>query len=152
MNTHKSDVFKGFELVEDFGVYDGEGRTEEETHEVIAGETFVLPPRVGAFEFRHTDVVRKEAATELGGFDTFVTQFAQEATVSLVDSRRYRSEIVDRIVHGVSVDMVDLEARWDGTDKGDILDISKVFMSMPTVEFQIPCGILSKFFERNNLQ
>ena len=145
-------MFERFVFVDDFRVDDSEGRTEKETHEVIAGEASVLPLRVGAFEFRHTDVVRKEASAELGGFDTFVTQFAQKATVSLVDSRRYRPEIVDRIVHGVSVNVVDLEARRNGTDEGDILDISKVFMSMPTVEFQIPCGILSKFFERNNLQ
>ena len=90
---------------------------------------------MGAFEFRHTDVVRKEASTKFGRFDAFVTEFAQEATVSLVDRRRYRPEIVDGIVHGVSVDVVDLEARRDGTDKGNVLDISKVFMSMSSVEF-----------------
>ena len=121
-------------MVDYFRVDDGKGRSEKKTHEVSFTEALVLPLCVGAFEFRHTDVVRKEAATKFGRFDALVTEFAQKAGIAIVDSSRYRPEIVDGIVHGVSVDVVDLEARRNGTDKGDVLDISKEFLSMPPVE------------------
>ena len=92
---------------EGVGVGDGEGGTDEDTEKFVAGETLVLPMRVGGFPLCHPLVALEDDAGVHGNDDAFVAEFAEEAAVTEVDSRGYSTEVADVVVKRVTVDMVD---------------------------------------------
>ena len=95
------------EIHEGVWVGDDEGRTDEDTEEFVAGEALVLPMRVGGFPFRHAGIALEDDAGVHGNDDAFVAEFAEEATVAVVDGTRYSTEVMDVVVKRVAVDVVD---------------------------------------------
>ena len=109
------------EIHEGVGVGDGEGRTYKDTEELVAVETLVLPTCVRVFPFGHPLVALEDDAGEHGNDDAVVAEFAEEASVAVVDGTWYSTEVVDVVVKRVSVDMVDGVAFGDQAFEGKIL-------------------------------
>ena len=95
------------EIHEGVGVGDGEGRTDEDAEEFVAGETLVLPFFVRGFPFCHPLEAFEDDAGVHGNDDAVVAELAEEASVAEVDGRGYSTEVVYVVVERVSVDMVD---------------------------------------------
>ena len=94
------------EIHEDGGVDDGEGWSDEDTKEFVAGEAFVLPFGVRGFVLCHTLVALEDDAGEHRDVDAVVAEFFHETAVAAVDSFWYHTEVTDVVVEGVAVDMV----------------------------------------------
>ena len=94
------------EIHESVGVGDGEGRTDKDAEEFVAGETLVLPFFVRGFPFCHPLEAFEDDAGVHGNDDAVVAEFAEEATVTTVDGTWYSAKIVDVVIKSVSVDMV----------------------------------------------
>ena len=113
------------EIHEGVGVGDGELRTDEDTEEFVAGETIVLPLRVGGFPLCHPLVALEDDAGVHGDNDAVVTEFAEETTIAVVDSTRHGTEIADVVVEMVAIYMVDSVAGWDLAFEGQVLKTSE---------------------------
>ena len=109
------------EIHEGVGVGDGEGRTDKDTEEFVAGETLVLPMRVGGFPLCHPLVALEDDAGVHRDDDAVVTELAEETTIAVVDGTRYSTEVADVVVEGVAVDMVDDVACRDLAFEGEEL-------------------------------
>ena len=96
-------------------------RTDEDTEEFVAGETIVLPLRVGGFPFCHPLEAFEDDAGVHRDNDAVVTEFAEETTIATIDRIRYGTEVVDVVIESVSVDMVDGAALRDLAFKGEEL-------------------------------
>ena len=81
---------------------------KEDGHQVGAIETPVLLIRDILFDKRHAvEIAQEVGAPDVGGIDTLVAQFAEEATIAAIDGQGDTTEIADEVVSGTSVDMVD---------------------------------------------
>ncbi len=88
-------------------VDDGEV-VKEDGHQVGAVEVVVAVTRDILFDKRHAvEIAQEVRAPDFGGIDTLVAQFAEKASVAVVDSIGDAAEIADKVVGGTSVDMVD---------------------------------------------
>ena len=114
------------EIHEGVGVGDGEGRTDKDAEELVAGETLVLPTRVGCFPFSHPLEALEDDAGVMGDDDAFVAEFFEEAAIATVDRIRYSTEVMDVVVERVSVDMVDGVAFGDQAFEGQVLKAGEV--------------------------
>ena len=110
-----------FEIHEGVGVGDGEGRTDEDTEELVAGEALVLPFFVRGFPLRHALKTFEDEAGVMGNDDAVVAELAEEASVSEVDGRGYSTEVADVVVERVAVNMVDGVACRDLAFEGEVL-------------------------------
>lgn len=117
-------------LHEDVRINDGEGRTDKDTEEIFACETFVLPSGVGRFPFSHTCIAFEDDAGVHGNDDAVVTEFAEETSVAVVDGSRYGTEVIDVVVEGVTVDMVDCETGRDLSFEGEVLKAGEVHITV----------------------
>ena len=108
------------EIHESVGVGDGEGRTDEDTEELVAGETLVLPFFVRGFPFRHALEAFEDDAGVMGDDDAVVAELAEEATIATIDRIRYGTEVADVVVERVAVDMVDSVACGDLAFEGKV--------------------------------
>ena len=113
------------EIHEGVGVGDGELRTDEDTEEFVAGETIVLPLRVGGFPLCHPLVALEDDAGVHGDNDAVVTEFAEETTIAVVDGTRHGTEIADVVVEMVAIYMVDGVASRDIAFEGQVLKTSE---------------------------
>jgi hypothetical protein len=60
------------------------------------------------FDKRHTVEIAEEVrAPDFGGIDTLVTEFAEEAAVTVVDGIGDTAKVGDEVVGDTSVDMID---------------------------------------------
>ena len=109
------------EIHEGVGVGDGEGRTDEDTEELVAGEAIVLSMRVGGFPLSHALEAFEDDAGVHGNDDAFVAEFAEEASVATVDGYQYSTEVADVVVERVAVDMVDGATGRDLAFEGQVL-------------------------------
>ncbi len=109
------------EIHEEIWVGDGEGRTDEDTEELVAGETLVLPTCVRGFPLRHAGVAVDDDAGVHGNVDAVVAELAEEAAIAGVDGRGYSTEVADVVVEGVAVDVVDGVACRDVAFEGEVL-------------------------------
>ena len=76
--------------------------------EVGAGEVFVAIARDGGFEDGHTvEVAEEVGALDGSGVYAFFAEFAEEATITVVDGIGDTAEVADKIVGGTSVDVID---------------------------------------------
>lgn len=83
-------------------------RVVQEDLEVGAGEVGVAIVLNGGFEDGHTVEIAEEVRALDGcGIDTFVAEFAEEATITVVDGIGDTAEVADKIVGGTSVDVID---------------------------------------------
>ena len=113
------------EIHEGVGVGDGEGRTDKDAEEFVAGEALVLPMRVGGFPFSHPLEAVEDDAGVHGNDDAVVTEFAEEAAVAVVNGARHGTEIADVVVEMVAIYMVDSVAGWDLAFEGQVLKTSE---------------------------
>ena len=113
------------EVHEGAGVGDGERRTDKDTEEFVAGETLVLPMRVGGFPLCHPLVALEDDAGVHGNDDAVVAEFAEEAAVATVDGYQYSTEVADVVVERVAVDMVDGATGRDLAFEGQVLYAGK---------------------------
>ena len=89
------------------GVDDGEV-VKEDGHQVGAVEVVVAETRDILLDKRHTVKVTQEVrAPDFGGINTLVAEFAEKASVAVVDLIGDTSEVSDVVIGGTSVDMVD---------------------------------------------
>ena len=98
-----------------------EVRTDKDTEEFVAGEALVLPIRVGGFPLSHPLVAFEDDAGVHGNHDAVVAKFAEEASITVVDGSRYGAKIVDVVVKGIAVDMVDGIPFGDQAFEGQVL-------------------------------
>ena len=110
-----------FEIHEGSTVHYLELRTDEDTEEFVAGETIVLPLRVGGFPFCHPLEAFEDDAGVHRDNDAVVTEFAEEASITEVDSGGYSTKVADVVVEGVAVDMVDGMVLGDFAFEGEVL-------------------------------
>ena len=109
------------EIHEGAGVGDGERRTDKDTEEFVAGETLVLPMRVGGFPLCHPLVALEDDAGVHGNDDAVVAELFEEAAIATVDRIRYSTEVADVVVEMVAIYMVDGVASRDIAFEGKIL-------------------------------
>ena len=110
-----------FEIHEGVGVGDDEGRAYKDTEELVAGEAIVLPFSVRSFPLRHPLVAFEDDTEVHRDDDAIVAEFAEEASITEVDSRGHGTEIADVVVEGIAVDMVDGIAFGDQAFEGQVL-------------------------------
>ena len=92
------------------GVDDGEV-VEEDGHQVGAVEVVVAVTRDILLDKRHTVEIAEEVrAPDFGGINTLVAEFAEKASVALIERHGDTSEVAEVVVGGTSVDMVDSHA------------------------------------------
>ena len=118
-------------------IFDAEMRSEEELEEFLAFEASVLPVRVLGFPFCHTFITGKDDPRKHSDDEAVMAQFAHEAAVAGVDGRRHSTQVTDVIVERVPIDMVDLVAFRDITDKGAVFHFGEVFIAIIARKFQI---------------
>ena len=70
------------EIHEGVGVGDGEGRTDEDAEEFVAGETLVLPFFVRGFPFCHSLKALEDVAGVHRNDDAVVAELAEEASIA----------------------------------------------------------------------
>lgn len=109
------------EIHEGVGVGDGEGRTDEDTEELVAGEAIVLPRCVGCFPLSYPLVTLEDDAGVHGNDDAVVAEFAEEAAIATVDGTRNGTEVADVVVERVAVDVVDGVSGGDQTFEDHVL-------------------------------
>ena len=89
------------------GVDDGEV-VKEDGHQVGTVEVLVAVTRDILLDKRHTVEIAEEVrAPDVGWINTLVTEFAEKASVAVVDLIGDTSEVAEVVVGGYSVDMVD---------------------------------------------
>ena len=113
------------EIHEGVGVGDGEGRTDKDAEEFVAGETLVLPLLVRSFPLSHPLEAFEDDAGVHRDNDAVVTEFAEEAAVAVVDGTRHGTEIADVVVEMVAIYMVDGVASRDIAFEGQVLKASE---------------------------
>ena len=114
-------MFEGF-IEFDFGGFgDAETVADEEKKEILAGELIVLPLFVCGFELGHAFVSFEDDAGVHPDVDAMIPEFAQEAAVTSVDGVLYSSQVVDVVVEGVPVDMVNDEALRNVASESEVL-------------------------------
>lgn len=95
------------------GVDDGEV-VKEDGHQVGAVEVVVAVTRDILLDKRHTvEIAQEVRAPDVGGINTLVAEFAEKASVALIERHGDTSEVADIVVGGTSVDVVDGHAGWD---------------------------------------
>ena len=109
------------EIHEVVGVGDGEGGTDEDTEELVAGEALVLPRCMGCFPLRHALEAFEDDAGVHGNVDAVVAELAEEAAIATIDRIRYGTDVADVVVKRVAVDVVDGVACRDVAFEGEIL-------------------------------
>ena len=114
-----------FEIHEGSTVHYLELRTDEDTEEFVAGETIVLPLRVGGFPFCHPLEAFEDDAGVHRDNDAVVTEFAEEAAVAVVNGARHGTEVADVVVEMVAIYMVDGVAGGDIAFEGQVLKTSE---------------------------
>ena len=133
------------QIHEDVGVDDGEGRTDKDTEEIFACETFVLPSGVGRFPFCHTCIAFEDDAGVHGNDDAAVTELTEETTITGVDSRGHRAEVRGMIIGRTAVYMVEDEPLWDEFAAfGDVGSLSshKTFVMTKSIS-EIPVALFT---------
>ena len=70
------------EIHESVGVGDGEGRTDKDAEEFVAGETLVLPLLVGGFPFGHAFEAFEDDTGVHSNDDAVVAELAEEASIA----------------------------------------------------------------------
>ena len=71
------------------------------------------------FDFGHTSEITEEIGSlHLFRVDAFVTEFAEKTAVAHVGTQVYLPEVLEPVVGGDAVDMVDGHAGFDRSDKG----------------------------------
>ena len=109
------------EIHEGSTVHYPELRTDEDTEEFVAGKTAVVIFGVGGFPFSHPLVAFEDDTEVHRDDDAIVAEFAEEASITEVDSRGHGTEIADVVVEGIAVDMVDGIAFGDQAFEGQVL-------------------------------
>ena len=109
------------EIHEGVWVGDDEGWADEDTEEFVAGETLVLPMRVGGFPLCHALEALEDDAGVHGNDDAVVAELTEEASITEVDSGGYSTKVADVVVEGVAVDVVDGVSGGDQTFADHVL-------------------------------
>ena len=89
------------------GIADCELGGDEEFEEGGAIEIDIDVSGMGSFEFRHTfEEPKEELVGVIGWVDALVTQFGEVSPIPMVEPDRYESDVGQRTVLSVSVNMV----------------------------------------------
>ena len=118
-------------------IFDAEMRSDEELEEFLAFEASVLPVRVLGFPFCHTFVAGKDDTRKHSDDESVMAKFAHKAGIAAVNMSWHGTQVTDVIVERVPIDMVDLVAFRDITDKGAVFHFGEVFTAIIARKFQI---------------
>lgn len=112
---------------------------------------------------RHAvEIAQEVRAPDFGGLDTLVAEFAEKASVSLIERHGDTSEVSDVVIGGTSVDMVDghvsrdlliAPGDIDGMGSKDMLTVSEGILELQIVVIAmaifvpiiLACGIFQYF-------
>ena len=94
----------------------------EGDEEVFAGEAVVAGlGDDGKFDVRHAvEVTQKIHAVNAHGVEALVGEFAGEAPITVVDGVRDLPQVLGSVVSGAAIDVIDSQARLDGSDPCEI--------------------------------
>ena len=118
------------EIHEGVWVGDDEGRTDEDTEELVVGEVTVAIFGVRGFPFSHALEAFEDDAGVHRDNDAVVTEFAEETTIAVVDGTRHGTEIADVVVEMVAIYMVDGVASRDIAFEGQVLKTSEKYTTI----------------------
>ena len=120
MNIFLASFVFHFEVIDDKTI-DIKITIVNEVFELFIGEFPVSPIRYGRFEFGHAVEITQEVGTvDVGSVDTLVTQFGYKSAIAAICSSVYLPEVLEPVVGGDAVDMVNSHAGFDRLDPCNI--------------------------------